>query len=270
MDWIQELLNGDKGSPLQLVLITLFLVICLVLIVWIVRRIAGSPARRAGRGRIPRLSITDSAAVDDKRYIVMVRRDNVEHLLLIGGPTDVVVETGIVRVQPVATPSKTLQPGHQIVAEKPAPKKAEAKSSGKSKQLFGAAAGGAAAVAGSETVGVASKAVEAVDDTFNKITPGDDRTETTPEVAVKPEEIVADANSGAEPDTPELEPNIEDTISQSLDDALSAEDFNLDTDDNVDEANTESKKTAEKSEEKPDDEMQRLLEELAGESKEPA
>jgi hypothetical protein len=32
---------------------------------------------------------------------VLVRRDNIEHLLMIGGPTDIVVEPNIVRAQPV-------------------------------------------------------------------------------------------------------------------------------------------------------------------------
>jgi hypothetical protein len=40
--------------------------------------------------------------VDDRRRLVLIRRGDVEHLLMIGGPTDVVVETNIVR--PVAPP----------------------------------------------------------------------------------------------------------------------------------------------------------------------
>jgi hypothetical protein len=41
--------------------------------------------------------VIDSAAVDARRKLVIIRRDNVEHLLMIGGPSDVVVETNIVR-----------------------------------------------------------------------------------------------------------------------------------------------------------------------------
>ena len=39
----------------------------------------------------------DAAAVDGRRRLVLVRRDNIEHLLMIGGPTDIVVEPNIVR-----------------------------------------------------------------------------------------------------------------------------------------------------------------------------
>jgi hypothetical protein len=34
--------------------------------------------------------------VDGRRHLILIRRDNVEHLLMIGGPTDVVVEPSIV------------------------------------------------------------------------------------------------------------------------------------------------------------------------------
>lgn len=42
-----------------------------------------------------RLEVMDHASVDGRRRLVLVRRDNVEHLIMIGGPVDVVVETGI-------------------------------------------------------------------------------------------------------------------------------------------------------------------------------
>src|SRR5204862_7573260 len=68
---------------------------------WLVRR---SAANRLGantnRGRMPRLAVIDAAAVDGRRRLVLVRRDNVEHLLMIGGPSDIVVEPNIVRAIP--------------------------------------------------------------------------------------------------------------------------------------------------------------------------
>jgi flagellar protein FliO/FliZ len=65
---------------------------------WLVRRFAGNRlGTNANRGRMPRLAVIDAAAVDGRRRLVLVRRDNVEHLLMIGGPTDIVVEPNIVR-----------------------------------------------------------------------------------------------------------------------------------------------------------------------------
>jgi hypothetical protein len=68
---------------------------------WLVRRFAGNRlGANASRGRMPRLAVIDAAAVDGRRRLVLVRRDNVEHLLMIGGPTDIVVEPNIVRAIP--------------------------------------------------------------------------------------------------------------------------------------------------------------------------
>ena len=70
---------------------------------WLVRRFGGTRLEAGGRNRQPRLAVVDSAAVDGRRKLVIIRRDNVEHLLMVGGPTDVVVETNIMRSGAAAT-----------------------------------------------------------------------------------------------------------------------------------------------------------------------
>src|ERR1700709_2058317 len=68
---------------------------------WLVRRFAGNRlGANTNRGRMPRMAVIDAAAVDGRRRLVLVRRDNIEHLLMIGGPTDIVVESNIVRAMP--------------------------------------------------------------------------------------------------------------------------------------------------------------------------
>ena len=68
---------------------------------WLVRRFATNRlGANPNRGRMPRLAVIDAAAVDGRRRLVLVRRDNVEHLLMIGGPSDIVVEPNIVRAMP--------------------------------------------------------------------------------------------------------------------------------------------------------------------------
>jgi flagellar protein FliO/FliZ len=47
------------------------------------------------RGRERRLGVVEAASVDGRRKLILLRRDNVEHLIMTGGPVDVVVETGI-------------------------------------------------------------------------------------------------------------------------------------------------------------------------------
>jgi hypothetical protein len=55
---------------------------------------AFSPRVSGGR-RGQRLGISEYYEVDKERRLVIVRRDNVEHLVLIGGPQDIVIESGI-------------------------------------------------------------------------------------------------------------------------------------------------------------------------------
>ena len=64
---------------------------------WLVRRFGATRLGGAARGRQPRLAVIDAASVDGRRRLVLIRRDNIEHLLMIGGPTDVVIEPNIVR-----------------------------------------------------------------------------------------------------------------------------------------------------------------------------
>ena len=88
-----------SSQPLAVRFFVAFLVV-LVLIgiaAWLVRRFSASRLGGTGRGRQPRLAVIDAASVDGRRRLVLIRRDNIEHLLMIGGPTDVVIEPNIVR-----------------------------------------------------------------------------------------------------------------------------------------------------------------------------
>ncbi len=77
--------------------------ILLIAILWFMRNRAPSPFVRGGRNRQPRLQVLDAAAVDARRRLVLVRRDNVEHLVMIGGPTDIVIESRILPEPEVET-----------------------------------------------------------------------------------------------------------------------------------------------------------------------
>jgi hypothetical protein len=70
---------------------------------------------------MPRLAVIDAAAVDGRRRLVLVRRDNIEHLLMIGGPSDVVVETNIVRAMPARDALPQRAPGVEAPPPRIAP-----------------------------------------------------------------------------------------------------------------------------------------------------
>jgi len=85
-------------GPLKIVLFVIVVLGLLALAFWLVRRFGGGRlGSGAARGRQPRLAVIDQANVDGRRRLVLIRRDNIEHLLIIGGPSDVVVEQNIVR-----------------------------------------------------------------------------------------------------------------------------------------------------------------------------
>ena len=70
-----------------------------LLLVYIFRLVFGKRIRAPeARNRPRRLDVVDVFDLDKERQLVIVRRDNTEHLLLIGGPNDVLVEGAINRV----------------------------------------------------------------------------------------------------------------------------------------------------------------------------
>ena len=299
MEWLSNLTNGENGSAINLVLITLALAFLLIVIVWIFKKMTGTAARRAMRSRVPRLSITDSTTVDEKRYLVMVRRDNVEHLLLIGGANDLVVESNIVRAQaaqkPVANSQASVKQAEAI--EQPVTENETTSAS----PIAGAAAFGAAGIAAvtSATSSAASTASEMTTDVASSI--GETATNATEVVTEKAGDVVeaisdtasnvasnvAETTSDVVEDVAEVvspevevtetpvetveeveiaEMDLESTISAKLDDALSSESLDINLDEqaiNVDNSVNDPQAGT-------DDEMQRLLDELAGEVKEPA
>jgi hypothetical protein len=76
-------------------LLALLLLVVLLIIIKLIRSMTFGTFIAGGRNRKTRLGVMDATAVDSHRRLVLVRRDDVEHLLLIGGPTDVVVESDI-------------------------------------------------------------------------------------------------------------------------------------------------------------------------------
>ena len=101
-----DALFGTDLSPVAKVIVGLMIFGVLVAIfILVMRRFGGTfGATASPRGRQPRLGITEFASLGDgRRRLVLVRRDNVEHLVMIGGPSDVVIEPNLVRATPAAS-----------------------------------------------------------------------------------------------------------------------------------------------------------------------
>ncbi len=119
-------LFGDLSVPVRFA-IAFGVVLSLIAITFVaLRRFAGRklPLGNGGRARQPRLGVLDAFAIDARRRLVLIRRDNVEHLIMIGGPNDVLIESEIVRAPAqAALPAQTARraPGEATRAAVAAP-----------------------------------------------------------------------------------------------------------------------------------------------------
>lgn len=95
---METLFGVEMPLWLKFIITMLFVLGLIVGGFWAIRffGVAG-PQFDSMRGRQPRLAVIDAAAVDSRRRLILIRRDNVEHLLMIGGPSDIVIEPNIVR-----------------------------------------------------------------------------------------------------------------------------------------------------------------------------
>ncbi|MFZ0207790.1 MAG: hypothetical protein WAL59_17085, partial [Roseiarcus sp.] len=89
----------------MIVAIVVGIIVATLILFFLYRLVFGHRLRLPGGGRArqPRLGLVDAFWLDGQRQLVLVRRDSVEHLLMIGGPNDVVVESQIIRVAAAAT-----------------------------------------------------------------------------------------------------------------------------------------------------------------------
>ncbi len=110
MQWLNELPFADNR-----VLQIGFLAACgiaALIVLAIFYRLAFAHRLRVpgGRTRQPRLGLVDAFSLDGQRQLVLVRRDNIEHLVMIGGPNDVLVESQINRAAAPARESNQVSP----------------------------------------------------------------------------------------------------------------------------------------------------------------
>ena len=98
MQWLSDLFPFGDNKVLQIAVLVACGIAVLVVLA-IVYRLAFAHRLRVpgGRTRQPRLGLVDAFSLDGQRQLVLIRRDNVEHLVMIGGPNDVLVESQINR-----------------------------------------------------------------------------------------------------------------------------------------------------------------------------
>jgi flagellar protein FliO/FliZ len=86
----------DYSDYFRFLFALIFVIALIVLLAIVVRRAGfGYPAALNKASATRRLEIIETASVDGRRRLVLVRRDNVEHLLIIGQNSETVIETSI-------------------------------------------------------------------------------------------------------------------------------------------------------------------------------
>lgn len=133
-DLFVNIAGETYATALMWIVGILVALLLLLILVRIIRALTSGTFVAGGRNRRQRLAVTDATAVDNQRRLVLVRRDEVEHLILIGGPSDIVVEQNIrpgrpaaaEPVAPVARQRTPTDPQPAPPREQPRPTPAEA------------------------------------------------------------------------------------------------------------------------------------------------
>ncbi len=93
-------------------------IVLIILALWIYKVLFRVSSGLARRGR--RLSVVETLTIDPKRQLLIIRRDNADHLILTGGPQDLVIETGI-PVDEALAAANARRPLPTLAPAKPAP-----------------------------------------------------------------------------------------------------------------------------------------------------
>jgi Flagellar biosynthesis protein, FliO len=115
-DWLDGLAGPGYTQAILWTFAALLLLLIVLIIIKLIRSLTFGTFVAGGRNRKTRLAVMDATAVDSHRRLVLVRRDDIEHLLLIGGPTDVVVERDI-RLAQARRPALTGDGGREVAAQ---------------------------------------------------------------------------------------------------------------------------------------------------------
>jgi len=86
----------DIGEYFRFLLALIFVLALIVVLAKTARRAGfGFPVAATRRNSDKRLSVVEVIPIDGRRRLILIRRDNVEHLVMLGPTTETVIETGI-------------------------------------------------------------------------------------------------------------------------------------------------------------------------------
>lgn len=104
MQFLSSLLGGSGNMVVTSALALGVVIVLIVLGLWVLKFFMKSGVTLRPQGR--RVQVVEQLQVDAKRQLLVIRRDNVEHLVMTGGPQDLVIESGIPVADRPAMPAR--------------------------------------------------------------------------------------------------------------------------------------------------------------------
>lgn len=101
----------DYTNYLQFVLALIFVIGLIGLVALVMRYFGLGGAIRLGKHLGPtrrRIEVVEYTPIDSRRRLILVRRDDTEHLILLGNPDDIVIESGIIPPEEALASSETM------------------------------------------------------------------------------------------------------------------------------------------------------------------
>ena len=121
MQFLTALFGGAENTVLNAAFALGIVLVLVLLGLWAMKFFMQASANLS-RGRNRRLMVVESVQIDTKHKVTILRRDNVEHVIMTGGAQDVVLETGIaVEKVGIRRPAPAAQPGATEARPAPAP-----------------------------------------------------------------------------------------------------------------------------------------------------
>lgn len=106
--WLSDQIGVSAANVTISFLFFIITILALIIIILFLRRLNTGRYNTNRKKSLSRLALCEAISIDKTRRLVLVRCDNKEHLLLIGGLTDVVVESDITSTS--STQKKEIHP----------------------------------------------------------------------------------------------------------------------------------------------------------------
>jgi len=111
MQFMTALFGGTESTLLNAAFALGIVLVLIVLGLWGLKVLTNATGRLNATRK--RLVVVDKAQVDGKRQVVIIRRDNVEHVIMTGGPQDLIIESGVAAPHPTQPLAATRRPQRQ-------------------------------------------------------------------------------------------------------------------------------------------------------------